>query len=103
MERCNDPLFGLRCARHVQPGSYSVLGYITMNCSTLGEAIKRIVPYEKLVGDMGTSTISHTQKHTVMRWDCHYKRSDVVSQMVDSCLASWLTYGRWITDGDGSL
>lgn len=52
-----DPLFGLHAARHVQPGSWSVLGYITMNCSTLGEAIERIQPYERLVGDMGTSRI----------------------------------------------
>ena len=38
-----DPLFGLHCARFVQPGSWSVLGYITMNCATLGEAIERIL------------------------------------------------------------
>ncbi len=57
LEVSGDPLFGLHAARFVQPGSWSVLGYIAMNCATLGEAMGRIVPYEKLVGDMGTSRL----------------------------------------------
>ena len=28
-----------------------------MNCTTLGEAIMRIAPFEKLVGDMGTTQV----------------------------------------------
>ncbi|RRJ84640.1 AraC family transcriptional regulator [Aestuariirhabdus litorea] len=100
--RSRDPLFGLHCARHVQPGSYSVLGYISMNCDTLGSALKRIVPYEKLIGDMGTSSIEYYNDHTVLHWSCHYDDPEVVSHMVDNHLASWLAYGRWITDGEGS-
>ena len=57
----NDPLFGLHAARFVQPGSWSVLGYITMNCATLGEAMSRVMPFEKLVGDMGVSRIESRQ------------------------------------------
>ena len=57
MQVSADPLFDLHAARFVQPGSWSVLGYITMNCATLGEAMSRIVPFEKLVGDMGVSRI----------------------------------------------
>ena len=40
----DDPLLGLRSADFVQPGSYSILGYITMSCATLGEAVARIAP-----------------------------------------------------------
>ena len=36
IEVSGDPLFGLHSARFVQPGSWSVLGYIAMNCATLG-------------------------------------------------------------------
>ncbi|WP_426417876.1 AraC family transcriptional regulator [Aestuariirhabdus sp. LZHN29] len=102
LKHSDDPLFGLHCARHVQPGSYSVLGYISMNCETLGAAIRRIVPYEKLIGDMGTSSVEYYKDHSVLHWQCHYDDPEVVSQMVDNCLASWLAYGRWITDGKGS-
>ncbi|MCL6414736.1 AraC family transcriptional regulator [Aestuariirhabdus sp. Z084] len=102
IEQAKDPLFGLHCADHVQPGSYSALGYISMNCDTLGEAIRRIVPYEKLIGDMGTSSVEYYEDYTVLHWQCHYDDPLVVPQMVDNCLASWLAYGRWITDGVGS-
>lgn len=51
LEATADPLLGLHVGDFVEPGSYSVLGYITMSCTTLGEAVERIAPYEKLVGD----------------------------------------------------
>ncbi|MQK16758.1 AraC family transcriptional regulator ligand-binding domain-containing protein, partial [Escherichia coli] len=68
-----DPLFGLRSARYVQPGSWSVLGYITMNCATLGEAMGRIVPYEKLVGDMGTSSMEMVGDHVRLMWQWRHE------------------------------
>ena len=43
IEVSGDPLFGLHSARFVQPGSWSVLGYIAINCATLGEAMGRII------------------------------------------------------------
>ena len=41
-EHSGDPLFGLNAANFVLPNSWSVLGYITMNCATLGDAMNRI-------------------------------------------------------------
>ena len=46
------PVLGLVSGDFVEAHSYSVLGFITMNCTTLGEAIMRIAPFEKLVGDL---------------------------------------------------
>ena len=93
-----DPLFGLHSAHFVQPGSWSVLGYITMNCSTLGEAMSRIVPYEKLVGDMGVSRIEAGPDQVRLIWDCRHHNPDVRRHMVEDVLASWLVYARWIAD-----
>lgn len=93
-----DPLFGLHSARFVQPGSWSVLGYIAMNCATLGEAMDRIVPYEKLVGDMGVSRIEAEQDHVRLIWDCRHHHPEVRRHMVEDVLASWLLYARWIAD-----
>lgn len=93
-----DPLFGLHSARFVQPGSWSVLGYITMNCATLGEAMSRIVPYEKLVGDMGVSRIETEPELVRLIWDCRHHNLDVRRHMIEEVLASWLLYARWIAD-----
>lgn len=101
-EHANDPLFGLHSARFVQPGSWSVLGYITMNCANLGEAMNRIMPYEKLVGDMGTSRIEPGEGHVKLIWNCRHQATEIRRHMVENVLASWLLYARWIADFDGS-
>ncbi|MDP3814857.1 AraC family transcriptional regulator, partial [Pseudomonas sp.] len=97
-----DPLFGLHCARFVQPGSWSVLGYIAMNCATLGEAMSRIVPYEKLVGDMGVSRIEAEPDHVKLIWTCRHQAEPIRRHLVENVLASWLLYARWIADSDSS-
>lgn len=96
LQQSQDPLFGLKSGEYVQPGSYSVLGYIVMSCATLGEAIERILPYEKLVGDMGVTTVEQEADCTLVSWHCAYPQSQVRAQMIDNVLASWVTYARWL-------
>lgn len=102
MQTSDDPLFGLHASRFVQPGSWSVLGYITMNCATLGEAMSRIVPYEKLVGDMGTSRLEMAEDHVRLIWHCRHQTAGVRRHMVENVLASWLLYARWIAESQHS-
>ncbi|MEW6982945.1 AraC family transcriptional regulator [Colwelliaceae bacterium 6471] len=92
----NDELFGLHTAKYVQPGSYSVLGYISMNCETLGEAITKIQPFEKLVGDMGTTDLSQIDNNLRISWHCIYPNKQVRRHMIDNVLASWLTFARYL-------
>ncbi|WP_163834241.1 AraC family transcriptional regulator [Spartinivicinus ruber] len=98
IEMSSDPLFGLHAAQFVQPGSYHVLGYIAMNCATLAEAVDRIQRYEALVGDMGRSQLQSNGKGVILSWQCQFTDPLVHQHMVDHCLASWVNYGRWITD-----
>jgi AraC-like DNA-binding protein len=97
----NDKLFGLHTAKFVQPSSYSVLGYISMNCKTLGEAITKIQSFEQLVGDMGTTNIEQQGQCFKIGWDCHFTDSKVKQQMIDNCLASWLTFARYLINNQG--
>ncbi len=97
----NDDLFGLHTAQYVQPGSYSVLGYITMNCETLGEAITKIQPFEKLVGDMGVTTLEQQGDYFKIGWSCQFPNKLVHRHMIDNCLASWLTFARYLTNNHG--
>ena len=92
----SDELFGLHTAKFVQPGSYSVLGFITMNCETLGQAITKIQPFEKLVGDMGTTTLANVGEHIKISWHCQFNHPDVKRHMIDNCLASWVTFARYL-------
>jgi len=95
-------LLGLYSGKHVQPGSYNILGYITMSCSSLKDAINKIIPYEKLVGDMGITTIEKEKGHTLICWHCHYDQPEVRSHMIDNVLTSWCNYARWLANQDVS-
>lgn len=96
----DDPLFGLKSGAFVEASSYSVLGYITMTCATLEQALARIQPYEKLVGDMGVTSINYQSQQLSVNWHCTYTQTNVREQMVDNVFASWLAYVRWLSGQD---
>ena len=98
IDQSKDPLLGLKSGSYVQPGSYSVLGYITMSCSTLKEAVDRIIPYEKLVGDMGVTSIEPEGDNILITWNCAYTDPVVRSHMIDNVLTSWCYYTRWLAN-----
>ncbi len=97
-EQTGNQILGLETGDFVQPGSYSVLGYITMSCATLGEAVARIAPFEKLVGDMGTTSLSVAKSTITLTWNCNYDDPVVRPQVVDNVFASWINYARWLAD-----
>ncbi|MCD6061846.1 MAG: AraC family transcriptional regulator [Moraxellaceae bacterium] len=98
LPRCGNPLFGLQTSYYIQPGSYSVVGYIAMTSNTLAEAVSRVPQYEKLVGDMGTSVIEHEPGAIVVRWNCRFSDVQVRRHIIENVLASWTSYSRWMAD-----
>ena len=101
IEQSNDPAFGLHTSQFVQPGSYSVIGYIAMSASTLLEALSRVSVYEKLVGDMGlTETRPFNAQQIEIRWICRHQRQPVRRHLIENILGSWVRYSRWLVNND---
>lgn len=100
VEQTRNPVLGLETGDFVQPGTYSVLGYITMSCATLGEAVARIAPFEKLVGDMGTTRLAVNGDEITLAWNCNYDDPIVQPHLVDNVFSSWVNYARWLSDND---
>ena len=99
IEKTDDPCFGLKSSRYVQAGSYSVLGYMVMNCKSLREALEKTPQYERLVGDMGISEIKHLENgDTEMRWICNYDDAQVRPHMIANVLGSWINFARFLVD-----
>ena len=98
VDQTRNPILGLETGDFVQPGSYSVLGYITMSCATLGEAVARIAPFEKLVGDMGTTHLAMAGENIKLIWHCNYEHPQVRPHLVDNVFSSWVNYARWLAD-----
>jgi AraC-like DNA-binding protein len=53
-EYVNDPYLGLHMGEFAQPGSWSILGYLMMNCKTLSEAFEKSGRYQRIIGNMIT-------------------------------------------------
>ncbi|MDP4094659.1 MAG: AraC family transcriptional regulator, partial [Bacillota bacterium] len=56
----NDPYFGLHMGQFVEAGNWSILGYMMMNCKTLGEAFGKFAKYSNILGNLIKEDI-HTE------------------------------------------
>jgi AraC-like DNA-binding protein len=98
IETSADPLFGLHTSQFVQPGSYSVMGYIAMSASTILEALSKVSLYEKLVGDMGVTETLMRDGLIEVRWICRHQRQPARRHLIENVLGSWVLYSRWLAD-----
>lgn len=51
-EYTQDPYFGLHMGEYAEPGSWSILGYLMMNCKTLGQAFEKSGRYSRIIGNL---------------------------------------------------
>jgi AraC-like DNA-binding protein len=51
-EHVHDPYFGLHMGEFAEAGSWSILGYMMMNCKTLAEAFEKSGKYSRIIGNM---------------------------------------------------
>jgi len=89
-----DDCFGLHASRFTEPASYSVLGYICMNCSTLRTIQAKIPIYEKIVGDMGVTSVDIADGFALQSWHCKFNSPSAKRHEVEHVLGSWVTYAR---------
>ena len=92
----NDPCFGLHTSQFIQPSSYGVLGYIAMNSANLKETLIQAPLYEKIVGDMGTTTFSMKGDQASVHWKCNFTHPLVRRHVTENIIASWTQYARWV-------
>lgn len=102
IDQSGDPLFGLHTSQFVQPGSYSVMGYIAMSAATVQDALSRVALYEKLVGDMGITETCPGEGQVEVRWLCRHRSQPVRRHLIENVLGSWVRYTRWLA-GDEAL
>jgi len=48
----HDPYLGLHMGEFYEAGSWSILGYLMMNCRTLGEAVEKSGRYSRIIGNL---------------------------------------------------
>jgi AraC-like DNA-binding protein len=51
-EYVDDPYLGLHMGEFFETGSWSILGYMMMNCKNLGEAFEKSANYNRIIGNL---------------------------------------------------
>lgn len=60
-----DPYFGLHMGESFEVGNWNILGYIMMNCRTIGEAFEKYARYSKINGNLMTWSVKMMQSNIV--------------------------------------
>jgi AraC-like DNA-binding protein len=96
-EYVEDPYFGLHMGEHVEAGSWSILGYMMMNCSTLGEAFEKSTRYQRIIGNLieGKASIGWGKIKVKLVTPPH--TPDMPRHCFESALASTVTMMRTLT------
>ncbi|MES2490781.1 MAG: AraC family transcriptional regulator [Pseudomonadota bacterium] len=91
----NDDAIGLHAGEQIRPGHYGALGYVAMNCATLGEALAGLRRYHALVLDIGPMEQTMENGQLCLSWNPDVKHP--YRQMAEYNLAGLVTFSRWIS------
>ena len=96
LERTGDAGLGFEVGRLVRPRSYQVLGYAVLSSASLGEAVARLLRFEKLAGNLGRTEMStDVDSSDTIRLSWHCPLSGAPSRfIVEAAITGWVTLGR---------
>jgi len=75
----NDTNFGLHMGQFFEAGSWSILGYMMMNCKTVGEAFGKSAKYSSIIGNLIKGDI-HNELDTVTIFLTVPKHAPIISR-----------------------
>lgn len=90
-----DDAIGLHAGEQIRPGHYGALGYVAMNCATLGEALAGLRRYHALVLDIGPMQQTMEDGQLCLSWNPDVEHP--FRQMAEYNLAGLVTFARWIS------
>lgn len=90
-----EPALGLAVGARIQPAHFGLLGYLSLCCATLSEALSRLAEYERLVYDVNPGRVLPEADGIRLEWGDERGRP---GQQVDECaVAALVAYARNIT------
>lgn len=92
------PTGGLRLGEQASLASFGVLGYLVMSSANLGQVIRMMQRYERVVMRLGETTLALQGSQVRLAWGLHGNKVHPVLE--DLILAAWLKLGRWLLGRD---
>ncbi|WP_293003189.1 AraC family transcriptional regulator [Nevskia sp.] len=94
-ETAPEPALGLAVGAGIGPSHLGVLGYLSLHCRDLADALSRLRDYERLVYDVNPGRLLPLADSVVLEWGDERGRP---GQRVDECaIAALIAYARNIT------
>ena len=96
LRRTQNPLLGLTISQRASPASFGVVGYIMQTCSCLQDAMQMINRYERLISDIGFTSLRHEPGIALWCWDCKTSDPVFLRQATEYILVAWASLVRLI-------
>lgn len=93
----DDPDFGLHMGEYAEPGGWSVLGYILMNCPTIGDSLDKYANYSNIVGTYLKAQITRTPEKIKISFIETNKESFASRHCSDAVLSALVRMIRTLT------
>mgnify|MGYP003571131577 CR=1 FL=1 len=97
LSRTGDPGMGFEIGRQVRARSYQVLGYAILSSEDLGQAIERLMRFEKLAGNLGETTMNRVGDIVRLTWHCPVK-GEPARYLTEAAITGWVTFARQLVD-----
>ncbi|MGH8493171.1 MAG: AraC family transcriptional regulator [Moraxellaceae bacterium] len=89
IERVQDPLAGLHASPHINLATLGVLGYALQTSSTLKDLIETSIRFERLLGDVGTTSLGHSPGVALWQWQGAIEDPVVARHTHECILGCW--------------
>lgn len=91
---------GVELGLAIQPRHLGVLGYLTLSCDTVGEALQRFARFQRLLHEGDRAHVDVQGDEVTLRWTCDYGPS---TRLSDEVLLVGLTRFVRMMTGDDSV
>jgi AraC-like DNA-binding protein len=89
IERLKDPLIGLHISPRINLATLGVLGYAAQTSSTLKDLIETTLRFERLISDVGTTSLRHEPGAALWQWDCEIQDELVRRHATECIIGCW--------------
>ncbi len=96
----DDKTFGLHLGEFVEAGSWSILGYIIMNCSNLSGALERICRYQEVVGNFIQIGMTASDNQAILTFDVIMPDSKNIRHCYEAAVSSVVNMIRSVAGKD---
>src|SRR5690606_37549396 len=88
-----DPALEYEGGRHAAPRSCQVLGYAMLDGATQQDALKRLIRFETLAGNLGQSQLEVDDTRARLLWQCPID-GEPARYLREAAVTGWITFAR---------